>query len=152
MKKMRSALWGLAAIVVVAALVLLVPGSPFYLPKRLAKDAARKSAKYDGRSTREWVEDLKSSDPETRYRAIKALGAMGDEADEAVPALAAILTDDSDREARHQAALSLTKMVPVSRAAVPELARALKDPEPFVRMNAARALARLGKEARAAVP
>jgi len=147
MKKLRYTLWGLAALVLVAALVFLTPGSPFYLPK-----PRRASSRYDGRFTREWVEDLKSSDAETRYRAIKAIGAMGDEADEAVPALAAILVDDPDREARHQASLSLAKMVPASRTAVPELARALQDKEPFVRVNAARALARLGAEARAAVP
>jgi hypothetical protein len=146
-KKVRSALWGLAGLVLVVALFLLVPASPFYFLKN-----RRPSAEFDGHPAAYWVKALSSPEAQTRARAAFSLGAMGDQAEEGVPALAALLVKDPDREVRNQAALALSKMAPASRAAVPELARALRDKEQLIRANATRALMRLGKEARPAVP
>jgi HEAT repeat protein len=136
----------LAAGVLLAALAVLIPGSPAYLPNLLVGPGH-----YGGRSTRSWIKALDSPDPELRHRAIFALGTIGAEAGAAVPALAAILAEDADAEARHQAALALAKMAPASRAALPALIGALTDSEPLVRLNAAYALTRLGEEARPAI-
>jgi HEAT repeat protein len=144
MTKRRALL--LAALVL--PFLLLVPGSPLYLPTLLGGGGGQHS----GHSTQHWIKSLNSSEPEVRYQALFALGAIGTEAGAAVPALATILTEDADAEARHQAALALAKMVPASRTAVPALARALTDEEPAVRMNAAFALLRLRTEARPAIP
>jgi HEAT repeat protein len=137
----------MVAVVVLAALAVLIPGSPVYLPSWFERGGS-----HDGHDLRYWVRALDSGDPEARYRAIFALGAMGPDAGEAVPALAAILADDPDAEARHQASLALKKIGPAARTAVPQLTRALEDEEPIVRMNAALALRGLGTEARPAVP
>ena len=137
----------LLAALVLPILVLLLPGSPLYLPTLLGG-----GGQHSGHSTRHWIKSLNSSEPEVRYQALFALGTIGSEAGAAVPALATILTDDSDAEARHQAALALAKMAPASGAAVPALARALSDEQPVVRMNAALALMRLRTEARPAIP
>ena len=124
---------------------MTVPGSPAYLPNLLVSPG-----QYEGHPARHWVRAVDSPDPVARRQAIHALGAIGSE--EAVPALAAILTDDPDREMRGEASLALVKIGPAARAAVPALARSLSDPEPHVRMNAAVALHRLGADGRAAVP
>jgi HEAT repeat protein len=132
-----------------AGIGLLIPVSPAYLPSLLV----HYSHYYDGHSLGYWVRALNRPDAELRRRAIFALGAIGPDAAEAVPALAAIVTEDPDRNARHQAALALAKMAPASAPAVPALAQALdRDKESAVRMNAAIALFELGLQARSAVP
>src|SRR2546421_5137422 len=131
----RRVLWGLVAVVVLAGTAVMVPASPVYLPKFFSS-----AGQYDGHSTHYWIKALDSPDPEVRYQAIFALGAIGDEAGEAVPALSTIMVEDADVEARHQATLALSKMVPASGTAVPELAQALEDRETHVRMSAAIAL------------
>lgn len=146
----RRTLWLVAALVVLAALAVLIPGSPAHLPTLMG--GGYFGQYHDGHSAGYWRDGLKSPDAEARRRAIFALGAIGPDAGEAVPALAVILREDPDAEARQQAALALSKMAPASRAAVPALAEALADEEPFVRMNAALALSRLRAEARPAVP
>ncbi len=147
MKKARVLMW-LAAVVVLAAVVAAaIPGSPLYLTNLLVP-----KAQYRGQPLGEWTKSLDDPDPETRKRAIFAVGSMGSDAGEAVPRLARILVEDPDRGDRIEASLALSKMDPASRAAVPELARALEDSEPYVRMNAARALSRLHTDARPAIP
>jgi HEAT repeat protein len=132
--------------VLLISLGLLIPGSPFYLAELLTP-----KGQHEGRSTRGWLHALSSSDNSLRRQAVFALGAIGTDAGEAVPALAAILRDDSDRALRVEAALALSKMDPASQSAVPELAEALADSEPFVRAYAAVALQRLGVSAQPAI-
>src|SRR5260370_41607865 len=131
----RHAMRLAAALVLLAALAVLLPGSPVFLANFFSANG-----QHDGHSTRYWMNTLNSSDNEARYHAIFALGTIGAEASDAVPALATIMVHDPDREARHQAAQALMKMAPASRTAVPALAQALKDKEPSERMNAAMAL------------
>jgi HEAT repeat protein len=138
---------GAGLLVLLAAVVLLLPGSPTYLP-----DLVGAGGMYDGHSTGYWIRAANSPDAAVRFHAIHALGAIGPEAGDAVPTLSAILSDSPSAGARIEAALALSKMGPPSRAALPALTRALDDPEPFVRMDAALALFRLGAEARPAVP
>jgi HEAT repeat protein len=140
-------LWAIVALLLLAAVAVLIPGSPVYLQNWLERGPS-----HDGHGIPYWVKALGSSNAQSRYQAIFALGAMGPDAGEAVPALAAVLAKDPDAEARHQAALALLKIGPPARAAVPELAEALDDEEPAVRMNVAILLHRLGPEARPAVP
>ncbi len=135
------------AFVLLAAMAVLVPGSPLYLPKLVDSGGW-----HDGHSKRYWIKALDSPDGDARRRAILALGAIGAEAGEAVPALAAILREGPDRADRIEASLALSKMAPASGEAVPALTEALQDQDPFVRMNAAVALLRLGAQARPAVP
>ena len=138
----------LAAVVpVLAALAVLVPGSPAYLPDLLVR-----GPQYQGHGVAYWTEALDSPDAEGRSKAAFALGTFGPQAEEAVPRLAALLRQDPDTHVRHQAAFTLAKMAPASRTAVPALTEALDDENPFVRINAALALFRLGAEARPAIP
>ncbi len=132
-----------------AGIGLLIPASPAYLPALLV----HYSHYQDGHSLGYWLRALDRPDLAVRRRAVFDLGAIGPDAAEAVPALAAILTDDPDAELRHQAALALVKMSPASEAAVPALARALEqDAVAEVRMDAVIALEGLGTRARPAIP
>lgn len=146
----RRALWLAAILVVLAAFSVLVPASPAYLPELVSRGYF--GHYYDGHSTGYWTDALHDSDAEVRHHALAALGAMGSDAGEAVPALAVVLLEDPDNENRSRAALALSKMAPASRAAVPALVVALRDEEPFVRMNAATALFQLRIGAHDAVP
>ncbi len=130
----------------VAALAVLTPGSPAFLPGLLFPKAT-----HEGKPASHWLAQLQSGPREARLAATLALGAIGADAAEAVPALAALLRD-GDEEERAAAALTLLKMSPASAPAVPALAAALTDDGLGVRMNAATALARLGSAARAAIP
>jgi hypothetical protein len=134
------------AVLVLAALVVLIPRSPLYLPKLLVPPIL-----YEGRTPRAWMQDLKNPDAEVRHHAIHALGDLGADAADSIPMLATILVEDADRQSRGEAALALWKMAPVSRTAVPALTRALEDKEPIVRMDAVLALFKLGSESRPAV-
>jgi hypothetical protein len=132
--------------VLLVGLAGLIPGSPLDVTRLLIP-----KGQYEGRSTRGWLSALNSSDASIRRQAIFSLGMIGADAAEAVPALAAILREDSDPDRRVQAALALSKMDPASAVAVPALAEALSDSQPFVRAYAAIALFRLGTEARPAI-
>ncbi|GEM_PF-3377983 len=139
--------WLAAVVVALGALALVIPASPVYLPHFL-----NSGPRFDDRSLSQWLRALHSDDEKARQRAIFAMGAMGAEAGAAVPTLAKLLVEDANREIRNEAALALSKMDPASAAAVAELGKALKDPEPFVRMNVTLALFRLKKAARPTVP
>jgi HEAT repeat protein len=147
--KQRRAAQVVLAMLLLAGLGLVIPGSPAYAPPLVAHYATFQ----EGHSLGYWLRALRSQDEDVRHQAIFALGAIGPGAAEAVPTLAAIVADDPDVEARHCAALALAKMGPASRPAVPALAKALAtDGEPAVRMNAVLALFTLGEASRPAVP
>jgi HEAT repeat protein len=142
-------LWTVIALAVLAALALLVPGSPAFLTYLIYPEGTS----YEGHGTHYWIRALRSPDDEARIKAGHALGAMGPEAGAAVPELARVMLEDSSFGARVEASLALTKMAPATATAVPALARALREAkEPVVRMNAVLALLRLKEEARPAVP
>jgi HEAT repeat protein len=145
--KSRYILLPLSGIVILALFAVLIPASPIYLEKIINWDSFS-----NGHSTGYWMGDLENSDAKVRREAIHNLGRLGAGAGEAVPALGAILLEDTDPNNRREAALALSKMAPASRAAVSALAQALEDKELFVRRNATVALLALGEEARPAVP
>lgn len=147
MLKRRNIVRGVIALGLLAGLAVLIPGSPLYFPELMAS-----ADDYEGRSSRVWARDLDSPDGPTRSRAIFALGSIGEPAGHTAPTLAKIMTDDEDPNARAEASLAIAKMRGAGKQVVPELARALKDAELLVRMNAARALFQLGPDARPAVP
>jgi HEAT repeat protein len=101
-----------------------------------------------GKSTDEWLREMRSSDAAIRLRAVKALGERGPEAEAIVPALAGALKDE-EAFIRRDAAQSLGKIGPEARPAVAALLVALKDRKPAVRQEAARALQRIDPEAAA---
>jgi hypothetical protein len=146
----RRALWLVVTLLVLAALAVLTPASPAYLPDLVSQGYF--GVYHDGHSASYWTDELKSQDIEVRYHAINCLGAMGADAGEAVPALSAVMLEDPDREARSRAALALSKMGLASRPAANALAVALGDEEPFVRMNAATALFQMRTGCHCAVP
>ncbi len=144
----RRAFWGLTTLFVLVALAVLLPSSPAYAPKLLA----RYGNTYENHGTGYWMDALKDPDTKVRHEAIFALGVLGSDAEESVPALASIMVDDPDFTLRIEASLALSKMGRFARSAVPSLARALSDEQPLVRMNAARTLLNLGGEAQPAIP
>src|SRR5438132_12263320 len=111
--KTHHAPWFIAALVALAALALVIPGSPLYLPNVWVGELD-----YDGHSMNYWVKALDSPDDNVRVRAVHGLGALGPEAGAAVPTLARIMLEGSTREERIEAALALSKMAPASRTAV----------------------------------
>ena len=145
---LRRFVWPVLAVITIAALLLLVPASPAYLPRLMM----RYGHMYDGHGIGYWRDALDSPDPEMRRQGVFNLGMLGPPAEEAIPDLARIMLNDPDWKMRAQAALALSKMAPASRKALPELSQALGDPEHFVRMNAAVALFRLRGDSRPAVP
>jgi HEAT repeat protein len=93
---------------------------------------------------------LSDKDRFVRRFAAEALGAIGPEAKSAVPTLA-LAINDSTKEVQLAAVEALGKMGPAS---VKALGNAVKDPakDPAVRTKAAQGLAKIGLEARGAVP
>jgi len=99
-----------------------------------------------GKSTAEWVEQLRAKDSAERLHAIKALGQRGKEADVIVPALAGALRDE-DAFVRRDAAEALGRLGASAKAAVPGLQAATRDRNAGVRQEAAKALKRIDPEA-----
>lgn len=145
--KRQRVFWLVVVVLALAALGMTLPASPIYLPRLLSP-----GPQFQGRSLDDWLRELHGDDEVAQHKAVFAVGAIGAEAKAAVPALARLLVEHPNREIRNDAALALSKMDPASAGAVAELSKALKDPEPAVRMNATRALFRLREAARPAVP
>jgi HEAT repeat protein len=103
-----------------------------------------------GRSTGEWVEQLRSRDSAQRLHAARALGDRGREAPVVVPALAGALKDE-DAFVRREAAHSLGKIGPDARPAASALTVALRDRKPDVRKAAAESLKNIDPDAAARV-
>ena len=100
-----------------------------------------------GKSTAEWVEQLRAKDSALRLRAVKALGERGGEVEVVVPALAGALKD-SDPFVRRDAARALGKLGARARPAAPALVAALRDRSPAVRKAAAEALGKVDPSGR----
>lgn len=145
MKKRRK-LWIAVGLAIAIAAILLVPGSPLNVTDTWT------AGQHDGRPIRAWVNELTHPNLEVRLAAMREVGQIGVPAADGVPHLARIVAQDTDTNSRVQASFALSKMAPASRGAVTELAAALKDEEPLVRFNAARALQRLKADAKPAMP
>jgi HEAT repeat protein len=102
------------------ALALAFLATVFVCLMPLLPRAAVGEAVHQGKATSSWEQQLRSSDPEFRREAARALGQMGPEAKEAVPSLMAALKDE-DRAVRIQAAHALGEIGPEAKAAVPAL-------------------------------
>ncbi|MDZ4862100.1 MAG: HEAT repeat domain-containing protein [Gemmatimonadota bacterium] len=77
---------------------------------------------------------------EVRFWAVEAIRRIGPAATDAVPALLVVLADD----VRRVQLLARTALEAVGPAAVPALIPALRNPDPWVRANAAEALGAIG--------
>jgi HEAT repeat protein len=100
-----------------------------------------------GKSTDDWVQQLRGGDASQRLHAIRALENRGEEATVVVPALAEALRDDN-AYVRRDAAVALGKIGPGAGAAVPALLAARKDRERSVRKAAEEALGKIDVRAR----
>jgi HEAT repeat protein len=99
-----------------------------------------------GKSTGEWVAQLRSRDSADRLHAVKALAGRSGEAAAVVPALGEALRDE-DAFVRRDAAEALTSFGAAARPAVPALLAATQDRNAGVRKAAAKALGRIDPEA-----
>ena len=106
---------------------------------------------FDGKSTGEWIKDLRDDDPSVRISAVMALGEIGPAAEPAVRDLIRVLESDRTVANQLQAAVSLGRIGPAAKAAVPTLVEALDHTNAMVRSKAAEALGLIGKEASGAV-
>jgi HEAT repeat protein len=91
-----------------------------------------------GKSTADWMEQLKSPDASLRLHAVNALGDRGGE-ETVVRALAGALHDPDDF-VRREAARSLARIGPEASSATPALVAAQRDRRPAVRKAAVEAL------------
>ena len=89
------------------------------------------------------MQHTKDPADEVRRYIADAFGGIGPAAAPAVPALIDMLENDEDKQARFEAALALAQIGPASSDAVPALAKALRDPDRYVRDNAIHALKRI---------
>jgi HEAT repeat protein len=116
---------------------------------------------------------LGHENPGVRWNACFLLGNLGDEAEPAISSLIAVVQDErageilnergarsgkgfyevfKDHSVRSAAAEALGKIGPIARPAVPSLIQALKDVNPFVRLDAAVAMRRIEGNGARAVP
>ena len=101
-----------------------------------------------GKTTDEWVGELRSGNGAQRLHAVKALGETGAEAPAVVPALTEALKDEN-AFVRRDAAVALGKIGPNARPAVPALLAARKEKERSVRKAAEEALKKIDPQAAA---
>jgi HEAT repeat protein len=95
-----------------------------------------------GRSTNEWVDQLKARDTKDRLQAIRALGERPADAPVVVPALCQSLKD-RDPFIRRDAAQALAKLGPGARDALPALRPLLNDKNQHVRRAAEEAVKKI---------
>jgi len=96
-----------------------------------------------GKPVSHWLEAIKSSDAETRKKAIDKLANVGTADPGVLPALIGAVRDE-DAEVRAKAALALLRLGPAAKEAIPALRDVQQnDPDEGVRAHAARALARI---------
>src|SRR5262249_8419054 len=99
-----------------------------------------------GRSTDDWLRQMKDADVVKRREAIRELGARSKDGGRVVPALTEALKDENSY-VRHDAAVTLGKFGASARACVPTLIEALHDTEPSVRAAAGVSLKKIDPEA-----
>jgi HEAT repeat protein len=162
-----------------AAILLLILGVPATLAAQGARASSSVFAR--GKSLAEWVEQSAHYIPELRREAIKAIGSLGPAARPALPVLIRATRDENQevrfwavdglrrmgRDARDAAPALVTVLGddvrPVQEAArsaleaigpvtVPLLVPLLRNPDPWLRANAAEALGVIGSPKSRAVP
>lgn len=112
--------------------------------RRSAAFAIGKMGDDAGPAVSKLMRALRDPDPGVSDAAAFALGEIGAPAREAVPLLTVLLNDrDADPKVRRSAAYALGSLKANGGDAVTALARALDDPQPAIRQNAAWALGRL---------
>ncbi|HUG71168.1 MAG TPA: HEAT repeat domain-containing protein, partial [Pirellulaceae bacterium] len=97
------------------------------------------------------VRTLSDEAAEVRRASIVSIQRFGKASEEAIPALAAIVTEDSDDQVRIAAVIALGHLHLKPDTSVPCLVRALSDRSPVVRSASVVALAQFGSDARPAV-
>jgi hypothetical protein len=98
-----------------------------------------------GKSTADWIAQLRARDGAERLRAIKALGQRKSEAATVVPALAQVLRDE-DAFVRRDAARALGEFGAAGLPALPSLRPLLQDRNAAVRKAAAQKLRKIDPE------
>jgi HEAT repeat protein len=101
-----------------------------------------------GKTTDEWVGQLRSGDGAQRLHAVKALGDKGAEAPTVIPALTDALKDQN-AFVRRDAALALGRLGAEAKPAVPALLAARRERERSVRKAADEALKKIDPQAAA---
>jgi hypothetical protein len=101
-----------------------------------------------GKSTGEWIAQLRSKSSAERLHAVKALAAKGREAEVVTPALADALKDE-DAFVRRDAAEALGELGAGAKPAFPALLAAARYKNAGVRQKATEALKRIDSEATA---
>jgi len=98
-----------------------------------------------GRSTDEWLQQIRSPDVLKRRQAIRELGSRNGDTERIVSALTEALQDESGY-VRRDAATTLGRFGPLAKAAVPGLAKLLKEKDLGVRKAAEAALQKIAPE------
>lgn len=100
-------------------------------------------APQSGEEIRKWIDDLGSSEVQTRRDAAYRLHQLGPAAAPAIEALTGALSD-RDRQVWFHAIGALTRLGPEARAAIPKLLEGLEDSSRQVRFRSAHALGAIG--------
>jgi HEAT repeat protein len=139
--KMRKFWWLWLAIALLGALGItwLIPAGRLILEGWFHQEPI-----YRGKPTRYWTRCLTESDNSFT----ETIELLKRDPAGAAPMLIEAL-GDTDPETRLKVAMALGAL---GRPAVPALSEALRHPDPLARINAARALLRIGPEAREAIP
>lgn len=95
-----------------------------------------------GKPVEHWLAELRKSDPQSRKKAIIALGHVGASDAAAVPAIIEAVKD-RDAKVRAEAVLALLNIGPSAADAIPALEEAQMDRDARVRDYAAKALKRI---------
>ena len=99
-----------------------------------------------GRSTDDWLHQLRDPEVVKRRQAIRELGSRSGEVERIVVALTETLRDESSY-VRHDAAITLAKFGVAAKPAAPTLSQLLEDRELSVRKAAQAALQKIDPEA-----
>ncbi len=110
------------------------------------------SARYEGKTSREWLQALRDVNPVIRRRAVEALEAMHVAPADVLPEALRLLQRDQDPDVRAAVSAALGDWVWHEGSVVPALTKALQDKDLRVRANSALNLVRVGKAARPALP
>src|SRR4051794_38304943 len=107
--------------------------------------SAQDGGKYEGKTLKEWIAQLKDKDAYERQNAAHAIGQMKFQAKEVVPALAEALKTDKDALVRGEVADTLGRLGYSARDAMPALLETVKkDKDVGVRAAAVLAVGSIG--------
>ncbi len=130
------------------------PGQPAAGAARPAAATAQPAATWEGKTVRQWADQLTDPDLRIRWYAGYVLGQLGPRAGAAVDALAKVLEKRSEHEyVRGNAAWALGRIGPKAASQIPLLMETMHSRgHVSVRRNSVEALGNLGPAAKAAVP